>query len=368
MVQNGASLHNIDRTKAMFNQVMIHRMAEMIAPYVDTPQKLDHGIAAVISAAKRLHGPAPKPQDEDPGSEAAEGAFEDDIEHSVTREDSPQEEASAPTRSFKKKLDRKSSKKQCAQTPGAAADIPTARVREQRLVEVPGGTAEDYEGHNKIDKKVSKSWRWDVEQETVSNADTSNLFRTTGDLFAYHALPIVRRESGPSTKRRFLRMKIEAMLSDMTPAEYHLWLSSRDKLWAGDLTMLQRFVPGESSTTRGFARATPAPCTHGRLREERQDAEPQETLREASSSNSAVMTKTGHPPQIKKEVAGDSSEMTRDTLHGSREEPGTSPHICPAISDPAAEEPRLVRPSSGSTVLKQPLTTLRHLNSASRRL
>jgi hypothetical protein len=333
MVRNGASPCNIDRTKALFNEAMIHRMAEMMAPYLDTPRKLDNGTAAVVSAAQRLHGPGFEPQGADLNPETAEGPLKDENEYIVTRQQSPQEEASPPTTSSKKKRNRKLGQDQCAHETDTA------------LIKVPGDAEEGHAGFVNKDKKVSKSWRWNVDQGTVSDADTSNIFRRTGDLFAYHALPIIRRELGPSTKKKPLREKLETMLSDMPHAEYQQWLDSRDKLWAGDLRMLTRVSSEVEPIAKGFTRATPAPSTHQFLRGGSPVEKTGRFLRDTTSIQSAVVARFAVPHRVKQDVTDDSNH--------------------PTLGNAAVEEPHRVSPGSDSTVLARVLTKSRHPNSTS---
>jgi hypothetical protein len=110
---------------------------------------------------------------------------------------------------------------------------------------------------SRITKKVSCTWRWDFDPDTVNEDDLPNVIKRPGDLFAFHALPIAKDLVGPNAGRKEIRDTIQNMLNDTDNATFSKWIESFHKLHRGDNTMLVR-GPCEKALD-GRSAMTPAP-------------------------------------------------------------------------------------------------------------
>jgi hypothetical protein len=112
---------------------------------------------------------------------------------------------------------------------------------------------------NKDNKKISTSWRWDIDPNTFSMDAVPKVFKRTSDLFAYHALPIARDLLTPNATGKEVRLQMQTMLAEMPENDFRKWAASLQKLYEGDEIMLVRVEPEALSDERKRSTATPAP-------------------------------------------------------------------------------------------------------------
>jgi len=109
------------------------------------------------------------------------------------------------------------------------------------------------------DKKISSKWKWNIEATELADEDVAEAFPRTSDLFAYHALPITRRNLGSQVSRKETRCEMQTLLDGMPQDEFGKWVESLQKLYNGDREMLVRQDVAGSSVDRQITRVTPAP-------------------------------------------------------------------------------------------------------------
>jgi hypothetical protein len=110
-------------------------------------------------------------------------------------------------------------------------------------------------------KKVSGSWRWNIDPDNILPKAKAEAFQRPSDLFAFHALSIAKSLFEATASRKAIHHKIQAMLDEIPDTEYTKWVESFQKLHSGDDTMLVRVPPEPESTIceQRFSAATPAP-------------------------------------------------------------------------------------------------------------
>jgi hypothetical protein len=185
MEEAGALPESIERTRDAFRTEMVQRVAWLLAPYLDTPQKFDRGLAALTAASHHLHDM------HDSGSESGK-----------------------------------------IQEASADVERPEPEETEQEVNSAP-------ESRKRDPNKVSKSWRWDVKPADISPTDIPKCFKKKLDLFAYHALPNVRRDLGPGASNAEIEHKIERIWHLMSDDERVKCTDSFQKLQRGDCEMLK---------------------------------------------------------------------------------------------------------------------------------
>lgn len=282
MRNEGAPEENILKMTDIFRSEMIHRVTWMLAEYLDTPPKVEASVKSIVAASASLHGakigedvlgdvlqslrmlrewvPTGSTERLANGSDMESFAFstpaadsiESDREASNPASESEANEAPvhATNGAYGDEVDyarksRKNSKKQNTdnihkkfrrgQDAGGDLDAPNSHDSSQLHLVREGKEA-----------RVSTSWRWDIEEGTLF-ADMIPNFKRVSDLFAYHALPIVKQELGPQAKRKEIRQKIEAMLAMLPPNDFAKWADSFQRLKNGEVTMLQQVAVDPSS-------------------------------------------------------------------------------------------------------------------------
>ncbi|KAF2832578.1 hypothetical protein CC86DRAFT_377725 [Ophiobolus disseminans] len=203
----------------------------------DTPAKVQASVIGVIAASSNLYG------DIGPGARGAIAAsltepVETFEELLVDVSDDASGDVTAPE-SQRKQKKHKGKKKAETSTNEHLKSLPA----EQDIGK---------------DKKVSTSWRGDVDANDLSSEAVSEAFRRPSDIFAFHALPIAKQLLHPNAKRKEVRSKIQTMLLDMEEDEWRKWIESLEKLKGGNETMLVRIDPDSVSELRRTA-PTPAP-------------------------------------------------------------------------------------------------------------
>ena len=111
------------------------------------------------------------------------------------------------------------------------------------------GSEPDYD-QSKNSNKISKSirWRLDIEPANLEPADVSAHFIRANDLFAYHALPAVRKELGIHASNNRVRRRIQFLWDSMPKDEAVKWKASFRKLQEGDMSMVVRSIASGDTT------------------------------------------------------------------------------------------------------------------------
>lgn len=360
MREEGAAQNNIDRMKPVFHDAMTRQMAWLLAKYLDTPEKLEEAVSALATASQQLHG-------DKLGAETGEG------EHNVASDASgePSEpELETPPKKLNKKSKasdqrRKPEKKRLESNEDVIMDDsePEAEIQPHCDLAPP-------ETNRSKEKKVSTSWRWDINPAALPADNISNLFKKTSDLFAYHALPVVKHELGPGTERKAIRKRIEAILTDMPETQYEKWVESLQQLHNGDMSMLDRVSPDNISVQGDITRATPAPTTVQHRRGNRLQVYNERASREQQNASRPVVEQTpthGLPvvgrdlPSIKREKEADVVEAPGASTGGAHHELNDVNATLSAFRHLSTEEPRSV----SSMLLQKKCTDFasgKHLN------
>ncbi|KAL6709792.1 hypothetical protein ACN47E_001221 [Coniothyrium glycines] len=282
MREDNAPQANIDKMIAVFRSEMIHRLIWMLAQHLDSTSKIESGVKATVAACAKLHG-------DDIGKDVLGDVIRslqkisvqlstestNDLATTTMAElsdDSPEtnestesilEQSSVQSPKKRSKKKRKTEKKGDDQyrNPISRSLTPTSsEIRAEgisvdvEMVREPPATISQPDK----DKKVSASWRWNVEISDKSMEVLKAVFVRTSDLFAYHALPIARASLEATATRKQIRREIQAMLNNMTWSEYLKWKESFHKFHAGDRMMLIR-TESKPSDKRLVLATTPAP-------------------------------------------------------------------------------------------------------------
>lgn len=144
--------------------------------------------------------------------------------------------------------------------------------------------------HRRKDKKISSTWTWDVGSADCPE-EVSTAFPRTADLFAYHALPIIKEKLGLKASRKELKLYMQSILDGLPQDEIAHWIYTLELLYSGDGTMLVRSTP--SRTRDDLPRMTPAPGK-SRARADVDSSEKRSVKQEAIEGN--VLTKVDESP------------------------------------------------------------------------
>lgn len=256
MREENAPEENITKMIEIYHGEMIHRVTWMLAEYLNTPAKVEKGVASIITASSSLHA-------------EVSGDALGNVAPSLNREAiGEQRGVSHPVLDLCE--DHLAPAPEMKSSPGMIAHIKT---REQEWLgpceelvdaEEPSKACQPHqiqlsdlmEHHN---KRVSPMWRWHVDPRNLSSDAVAKAFKRPSDLFAFHALPIARDMLASNSSRKETRHKIQNMLESLPNSEYDKWIESLQKLNKGDDTMLIR-IPSETPSHGPRATAaTPAP-------------------------------------------------------------------------------------------------------------
>jgi len=257
MREEGAPEDNIKKMTEIFLAEMVHRTTWMLAEYLDTPEKVQTGVTAVIAASESLHGDiGPDIRSTIAASLAKPVEILDEM--LVEESDEASRDRPAPVSTQKQTTGKAKTNADDQDAHNGPDD--GSRMDVDNTTSVDGALqSQSSEQHGDKDKKVSTSWRWNIEPENISPEAVAEAFKRPSDLFAFHALPIARTLLHPEAKRKVVRTQIQTMLNEMSDNEWQKWIDSLQKLHDGNDTMLIRVEPDAVSELRRTAASTPAP-------------------------------------------------------------------------------------------------------------
>jgi hypothetical protein len=311
MQEENAPAENIAKMTEVFRSEMIQRVAYMLAAYLDTPAKVGAGVRSVIEASAEMHSQL---RDDlrnvvkaslDHQQSIADDEFEDNAEHFTDVEPSPP--PSPKHKQSKATKEGRKAREQDHDVDGSGSDmnidVPTHSVGDI----LPTSNAKT----NTNNKKISTSWRWDIDSKTPSTEVTLAIFKRPSDLYAYHALPIARGRVGAHAKRKEVRQEMQTMLDEMLEEEYHKWIDSFQKLHDGDMEMLKRIESEPTPDSRRRTAATPAPID-ARKRAAGDTSKSQRKTIHGATQDEAVRISAHDGTRIKREAQAD-SYVTEET-------------------------------------------------------
>ncbi|KAF2683448.1 hypothetical protein K458DRAFT_432238 [Lentithecium fluviatile CBS 122367] len=297
-----APRNNIDRMREVFRSA----------------RKLDNALSAVASASQVLYG-----QSLSSAAASDSSGVVDDTESDGEASPSFKDEVVLRRREAKKKRKDKESKSKKRRKYDALQED-DEKLSADETVHSTNNEEPVSTGRNKSsvseEKRVSKTWRWDVDSKALTVGDVPDIFQKTSDLFAYHALPVVQQELGPSATRKSIRKNIQSVLADMLESEFEKRVDSFRSLGKGDTTMLKRASPQGVSRGRDIARATPAPPPRREQRLRVYDDVIQDSVGARVGGQEANHVPVGglYQPIVKRENAGEADEAPI-TVDGTRE-------------------------------------------------
>lgn len=203
MQESGASHGCISRMRKVFHTEMIRRVAWMLADHVDTTEKTEVAVLAVLTACNQLK----------------QGRVDDKLMDDII---------CAFQRFRERALD--------GDMIEPDGDMPSNDI------EHPADTTEldgDSARHKKRNK-LTLTRPWDIDSSDIKPEHVPLYFKRTCDLYSFHAFPIIRRELGHGTTNASVMARIEENLAAMSVDERAKWKHSFHKLRDGDLTMLQQ--------------------------------------------------------------------------------------------------------------------------------
>lgn len=283
MREDDAPEENVEKMTTIFRSEMVHRITWMLAEYLDRPAKVEAGVRSAVAASAKLHGD--KLGDDILGDvmaslhalrekvptdstvrlsnstlvdSAVEGLNDDEDTESHVSDDYTREPS--PPRNKKKKAKKRDRSKGHERTkPHETIEDVGMEVDDLPAQPEPSVPTPPKALRTRKDNKVSATWRWDIDSADISSDDIAQCITKTSDLFAYHALPIARRQLGPNAAPKETRLEIQKMLTEMPDDEYVKWVESFDKLCGGDPEMLSRPEDNVATHGRRVTAATPAP-------------------------------------------------------------------------------------------------------------
>ena len=271
MREEKAPEENILRMSEIFRSEMIQRVASMVAEHLVTAAEFDSVLETMLVASARAHGDgigedilghitanllrlkarAPEHSTEWLASGKAERKY-DSSDGDVSVGDVSEEEPKFFARTKKRIHHIKKEQRVRSTTPDNITDDVELDV------DLPAASNKHRSRKTK-DKKISSKWKWNIEATELADEDVAEAFPRTSDLFAYHALPITRRNLGSQVSRKETRCEMQTLLDGMPQDEFGKWVESLQKLYNGDREMLVRQDVAGSSVDRQITRVTPAP-------------------------------------------------------------------------------------------------------------
>jgi hypothetical protein len=306
MREEKAPEENIRKMVDVFRGEMVHRISSMLAVYLDTPEKVQVGIDAVKAASEALHGNVEP--DERSTNTSNHGEPKDTFEEMIV--DASNDPAAQAVTRPTKVMSKRGKEKEKAKEPDNAGDDSEMGVESsiQANKTLPASMKQQ-EGDR--GKKVSASWRWDIDPESISNAAIAEVFKRPSDLFAFHALPIAWMELHDDAKQKDVRLHIQARLHEMAEAEWRKWMESLQKLHDGDMTMLIR--PDPKAVLRGRrTAATPAPIDMQRRAANVISNNPNRGSFRGTAQDKAVREPVQRASRIKREPNTETNDAAND--------------------------------------------------------
>ncbi|KAF1838351.1 hypothetical protein BDW02DRAFT_604750 [Decorospora gaudefroyi] len=247
MRKEKAPQENIQRAAEVFRSKLIQRVPCVLSQYLATPAKVDSAVRATIAAnpTEWLANLA-SPQD------AASSSSVIDPDNASEEQGTPPPEPKKEKNRHMKSRDHSSIGEDALNDAEMDIDIPETPLESTNLssASVP---------RTSKDRKISSKWNWDIDLANLSDNAVPEAFSRTSDLFAYHALLIIRRKLGPEAMKKEVRHEMQAMLEGMSDSEFEKWTDSLQKLLDGDREMLVRSEPAPSQHNQQLSRTTPAP-------------------------------------------------------------------------------------------------------------
>lgn len=376
MREEGASKHNISKMAEIFHSEMLQCIMWMLAEYLDTSAKVEASVNAIMAATASRHGAktgesllghviASLQSLREGLSQKSTTGLADNTEtqtltfdtHSFRSPDRETHEANSgygasaasKTDLEKQAEDRqtqelevateKSKKRKRSQTMVDTDRDHEARTHQKESIEQSNNNIPHFTRDGKA-SKISTSWRWSLEDD-VPFTESIVQFKRMSDLFAYHALPIVRQRLGKQTHRKQLRQEMETMLVSMPDGEFALWITSFEKLKNADASMLDRQLPALCSSKYSVTSTTPTPVVtykHNPQRVQPSDndrAKTNETAASTSTIKSAPMKWERQADEIAEADARKVRVLTREAEpQVSAQSPADKPGLCYHAIDP----------------------------------
>jgi hypothetical protein len=259
MREENAPNGNISRMSEIFRGEMMHRMTWMLAEYLDTPEKLKTGVRSIIAASENMHDEiGANIVHQVVSSLSLPSGYDENVEPSEVADITPTGPVAPPI---------KAKKKAKADKTKETLHVDAINYDGNMNTEVPLGGSDSLQAPTETtiheNKKVSGSWRWNIDPDDILPEAKADAFQRPSDLFAFHALSIAKSLLDATANRRVIRRKIQAMLDEMPDTEYMKWVESFQKLHSGDDTMLIR-VELEATAQNLRTAATPAPVDRRR--------------------------------------------------------------------------------------------------------
>lgn len=213
MRQDGTPSNKINKMKDIFQSAMVSKFTSMLAEHLDSHEKLNEAVSTMIAASQGLHGKKIHPELN--VSAAVKTTKEPNKYYEASETDSKPPEK----KSKKRKKNTEKAKDQNEQVQRdhshTAIDLHASEVQTNVLHPIIMNPAMIRHKEAKIrkQKRVSNSWRWNINPEAFDDEDIPHHFKKTSDLFAYHALPIVERKLGPTAKWNVIREKLRLFCS-----------------------------------------------------------------------------------------------------------------------------------------------------------
>ncbi|EMD85081.1 hypothetical protein COCHEDRAFT_1188718 [Bipolaris maydis C5] len=202
MREERAKPANIQRTMEAFQPEMIRRLIGMLAEYFDTPDQAVSAVQAALGQRRKT-----------PNDEETTDSSNTLVEQSL----SPKKKR----RNRSRKLQEATPSRPKTPTENTVSNSNTVSQRQK-------------------DRKISSSWDWNIDPDTVTEEAIQHAFPRTADLFAYHTLPTTQQMLGSRASRKEMLIDMQSLLDGLSQKEFQKWVESLDKLCKGNRGMLVR--------------------------------------------------------------------------------------------------------------------------------
>lgn len=213
MREERAPQENTERTRTAFSSEMTVCIGKMLAEYLDTSEKVKSALRSILLASIDLH------------TEVDTESFLDILRDLTSKTSTPVANNTSPLLSSA--IPQNGNHGQEMDEWIVDAEEPTMT----NLLPI-----QQSKKNASSNKKVSATWRWNVEENEISAEKIKSAFMRPSDLFAFHALPLAKHLLAAHATRKEIRSEIQKMIDEMSETVYGEWVNNFHRLQNGDET------------------------------------------------------------------------------------------------------------------------------------
>ena len=228
MREEGASSERIAQAQELYEHEMVHRLSWMLAEYVNTSEKAEIALASLIAANHRLHG----------------SKFDYEVLSDITAGFERLRDQHAGATDHLKNGARIT----VPQRSKPSHECPPKGEETSGSCNTGALTDENLENDRAEDYTERPRWYFELDEALPTNSITEH-FQKTYDLFAFHAIPVARRELGTGASINAISSLAKGYWQKTQAGERKEWKKCYKDLVEGDLEVLKR--PGADDVNIG---------------------------------------------------------------------------------------------------------------------